>query len=177
MQSLIEQFLQVFLKNLYGEGQRRLKIKALSAGLRTLSGIRKLVLLQYALMISCFLCAAGLLGSTWLVVQQLSLSESFVFTLQLKFTLGLTAITGVVLYYTVRERTWINAMNLEHHIEALTALPSATQSSEQAMSREELSLVIGQMLDEKLSVLASEIAKGKAASDVTPLPTSPRSTG
>lgn len=170
MQSLIEQFLQVFLQNIYGEGQRRLKLKALSAGLRALNGVRKLILLQYVLMICCFLCAAGILGSSWILVSQWDSGELFILTLPLKFTLALTLLTAGTLYFTVRERTWIKAMNLERQIDALMTTPTETQESTPTVSspgltHEEVTSLVGQLLDEKLAALAREIAKTSPQAD------------
>jgi hypothetical protein len=149
--NLFEQIVEVYLGNLYGEGSRILKLKAVSAGVRAVNGVRRLLFLQYCLMICCFLFAATLFASAWLVLGHLSRGEPIVFDLQLKVLCTASVALGFLLYYTVREATWVKALDLERNIDELLGVQQAASVYPIGPSRAELVSLIDEALEKKLS--------------------------
>jgi hypothetical protein len=145
MERLIEIFFDQFVKEICGEGERRIKLQAFSAGLEVIRGVRRLFLLGYFLCFACFLSAISFFGLGYLLAGQwfaraLNFSDP-----RLIFCAAVFGGSTLLLALTVREKKWEAAFRLRERIEELER-----SSSSAGFSEAELARLIGKIVDEKM---------------------------
>ncbi len=144
MERVIEIFFDQFLKEIVGEGERRLKLQAFSACLSAIQGVRRLFLIAYFLCFSCFLSALSFFSTAFLVFEQLHSETPNWLDARLLFSLGLFGFSTGILALTVREKKWSGAFRLQERIVELEAARDA------GLSEADLVRVINRVLDERL---------------------------
>ena len=154
-QKALESLLQGITQSALSEGERLLRIRALRAGIEVVRGIRRLLLVQYVLNIACILLAIGILLTTWFVLEPLTQGRAIAFQFPLFFGLGLTLGAGALLALSVREKTWLQALDLDQQLDALSRPPAPIAPMAPAgpspLSREELTQIVSELLDQKLA--------------------------
>jgi len=153
MERVIEIFFDQFLKEIVGEGERRLKLQAFSACLEAIRGVRRLFLVVYFLCFACFLSALSFFATAFFAFEQWRADSYDWHEPRLLFSLAVFAASSGVLALTVREKKWSRAFRLQERIAALE-FSSASQGSGLSgmpgLNEEALMRVINRVLDERL---------------------------
>lgn len=144
MERVIEIFFDQFLKEIVGEGERRLKLQAFSACLEAIKGVRRLFLLAYFICFSCFLSALSFFAMTFSAFEQWRSSTPNWLDPRLLFSVGIFAFSTGLLALTVREKKWTGAFRLQERIVDLEA------ARDSGFSESDLVRVINRVLDERL---------------------------
>lgn len=144
MERVIEIFFDQFLKEIVGEGERRIKLQAFSACLEAIKGVRRLFLLAYFVCFSCFLSALGFFATAFVLFEQWQAGAFSWHEPRLLFSAGIFAFATFMLSLTVREKKWTGAFRLQERIAEL----EAAQSS--GFTESDLVRVINRVLDERL---------------------------
>lgn len=158
MERLIEIFFDQIIKEICGEGERRLKLQALSACLEVVRGIRKLILLGFLYCFACFLSALSFFATGYLLVEQWHSTQPNFLDPRFLFS-GIVFVASIgLLAITVREKRWEAAFGLKERIEGLES--AAAQPA--AFTETELALLVGKIVEQKLREHASEPASTEA---------------
>jgi hypothetical protein len=155
MERVIEIFFDQFLKEIVGEGERRLKLQAFSACLGAIRGVRRLFLVVYFLCFACFLSALSFFATALCAFEQWRAESPDWHEPRLLFSLVLFAFSTGILALTVREKKWSGAFRLQERIADLE-YESASQSS--GLREEDLVRVINRVLDERLKPDSEKVA-------------------
>ncbi len=160
MQDLVERYLAQLLEGTLGEGKRRLTLKAISMAIDALRGVRRLLMLQYTLMIACFLWAMSFFATGWMIAERwenspLALTPPFV------FSTGLLGAVTAVLLISVNDWLWIRATGLQKKKDELVRAGRKSEGNG-GMSREEMALMIGQVIEAKLDRALDERLRSAA---------------
>lgn len=144
MERVIEIFFDQFLKEIVGEGERRLKLQAFSACLEVIKGVRRLFLLAYVVCFTCFLSALSFFAMTFSAFEQWRMDSPNWLDPRLIFSAVIFALSTGLLALTVREKKWTGAFRLQERIADLEAARDA------GFSEADLVRVINRVLDERL---------------------------
>ena len=153
------------LKVGHQEGLKLIRNGAIAAATGAIRSLRYLLLLQYFLMFSCFLAALSAFTSLLLLATQLSETGSLHLTWPLGLCGVLTTLSSLLLGYTAREKTWLQASQIEVLMNQAFSTQKSTSSvgspstgSPSAGSTndaEAIARIVEQVLERKLRDLAS----------------------
>ena len=166
MQLGSEQLLEAVLKAVSGEGKKLLRNKAVSAGTLLLDGVRALLILQYVILINCFLWAMGLFTLGYCVTSRWQAGNPFEWSPVFALGVGSLALSTLVLFWTVRRRAWLRAFRLERQIESFipgshareSHTPSLNNSFGQ-LSEDQFAELIERVVDRRIEKMAENIAE------------------
>ncbi len=149
MKGFLEQILQIALEGAYDEGSRFLKVKTFGVALRMLNGVRRLLILQYVLIVACFLCAMSTFAAAFLLFDQYQTMHTFALEPKLLFALAVMGVSSFVLWLTVRESAWIRMFNIEERVEAMAQESAFSQMVDVKAMAEMMEQIIEKKLEER----------------------------
>ncbi len=151
MEAWLEQLTKIFL-----EGE--IKSGALAVGLRALDGVRRLVIVHHFLVVAGLLCGLSFfamgfgLCSGWAEFQWAAPPPALV------FSLGVFVVSGGVLWYSCRSRTWVSAFGLRRQIQAAIQEHTSAPASHPLVDPEALASLISKLIEQKLNPAAQPVA-------------------
>ena len=120
---------QSIIGNLLAEGKRIVKIRTLTFALEIIKGVRS----AYAYILISTVATLSLVTSFYISVflwaAQIEAIGEFRFTIPFLVALTLFFFSALLLYYSIRERTWVNAMGLEERVNNV-ARPSTKEGAQ-----------------------------------------------
>ena len=128
------------------EGIRFVRIRAIAALIRFVQGLRLLILLQYIILIFCFLNAFSFFFGLYLVSVQLSERGFLNLTWPLGFCAGLFLLSFTVLWLSLREKTWLSMFRIE---ELVDSVEREEACSSKVIDAEEIERIVEKVLREK----------------------------
>jgi len=158
--SMIEQWVESLARMAVGEGQRVLRIKALAAALQVVQGLRLLLILQYVLVISCFLFAGSFFALLWSILEPLSRGQPVLLSFPVYFFASVLLLSGFVLFLTVREKSWMRVLDLNRRMAELESSNEPQAEVPVGLSRQEITELVSEVIDRKLSRQALETHPG-----------------
>lgn len=150
MDKIIETLITQLFKELCGEGERRLKLQALSACLEIVRGTRRVFITLYLFCFACFLSAISFFFSSTIIFDQFHSGEWELLNPRLLFSFGIFAFSTGLLILTVREKKWVAAFRLEERIKELERGPASPGFASPIISEEILAKLIEEALDKRL---------------------------
>jgi hypothetical protein len=170
MERVIEIFFDQFLKEIIGEGERRIKLQAFSACLEAVRGIRRLFIVVYLLCFACFLSALSFFATGYLAAEQWKSSEPDWLDARLLFCAGIWIVSTGLLALTVREKKWSGAFGLREKIAALEHETSRQRESYgssggSGLTEADLVRVINRVLDERLKSQTEPVSETEKESE------------
>lgn len=148
MHKWLLQTLTYLLQIVRNDGIDLIRIRTVTSLIRIIAGLRRLLLLNYLILITCFLNAFSLFSSIYLLANQLSEQNHFELTWTIGYCLGLFALSSMILALTLREKIWIQAFRIEELVDSALSLPKHTSTNLQA---EEITRIVEQILASKFS--------------------------
>lgn len=135
MERIFEVLFERLVREICGEGERRIKLQAFSACLEVVLGVRGLVILTYLFCFSCFLSALSFCGAGYLLVEQWrSGSVNFLDPRLIFFGAAWLVSTGL-LVFSARKGRWASAFGLQERIDELSRPQPGPGFSEEAVVR------------------------------------------
>lgn len=116
MERVIELLFDHVLKEICGEGERRIKLQALSVALSAVLGTRKLILLIFFYCFSCFLAALSFIAAAFLLTEQYMGGAFHWLDPRLDLSVVLFLVSSSVLFFSVREKNWAGAFGIQEKI-------------------------------------------------------------
>jgi hypothetical protein len=156
------QILSELLKLAGHEGLRIARARATSAAIRIIHGVRKGLFLHYLISISCFLIALSLFASIYLASVQFSQQGHLKFELPLGASMGVFILFSAILYYSVREKTWVKTLQVEEVISSIFD-PSHDRHENGPASPEAIAKMIEEIVETKLKEFAKNPEKNNRA--------------
>lgn len=151
MDKFFETIITQLFKELYGEGERRIKLQALSAGLELVKGTRRVLIVLILFCFACFLSAISFFSTASVLFDQLQAGQWNFHAPRLLFSLSIFLISTGLLWLTVREKKWLAAFRLKERIQDLEGTPTPAQSPvNQVITEEMIAKLIDQALEKKL---------------------------
>lgn len=149
MQDFLDQFLKTYLKDVFGEGGQILKIKGLTAALQVLQGVRKLALLNYVINILCMTWTLSFFASAF----QIFFQQDIVWNAAFIFSSSTCLFSTLLLYLSIREKSWLEASGLKRMIEDMESCSSQNKDfhSKESIDQEVLLRRIESLIDRKIA--------------------------
>lgn len=154
-------FLHEFLQTLGSEGLRLTRIRAIGAGIRVIQAFRYVFLFHYFALMLSFLCSLSLFFTIYLVATQLAEHHTLILTWPLGLCSGLLFSCTGLLFFALREKTWMNLFRIEELVDAAIG-PGSSSSSSGDVSPEAIARIVEQVLERKFRELASQEIKPKS---------------
>jgi hypothetical protein len=152
MAEWIEEITKLFLKEVYGEGQRFIKAKALSAAITAMRAVRRALILHYLAMVTCFTVGLSLFASAYQIFNLLHDTGRVTLTAPLIFTLAAFVVSSLALWLTIREKTWLQASGLGQRIEEMNEQAAwAAEQRSAGIDEERLAIIIEQIIEKKFA--------------------------
>ena len=154
-----EQLLKLILKFAGRESLLMIRKRVIAAGNGFVRGIRYTLLLHYLILIFCFLTSMTFFASFFLFFQQLSDSGMVRPTWTLVSCFSFFILCAFLLYFTVREKTWLDAIQVEKTVDEILGVHSTeAQVDYQAISR-----IVEETLDARFEKLAEQLKKNNSS--------------
>ena len=152
LKAIIESLMAVFADHAIGAGRNFFRARTVGFFIELAAGVRRLLMVQYAVMIACFVWALAFVGTAYFLCAQYDRDGMIRMegSATLFLGLGLLVVASTVLYLTIRERTWLKALAIEAMIDhAMAAVPQSQPSA----AREELAALVSQLVEAKIHAL------------------------
>jgi hypothetical protein len=152
MDSRLDPILEAGVRGLCGEGRKLLQLRLNALLLRVMRGLRRALLLQYALLIACFVWALAFFSAGWMLADRgMSLFHGGgSWPPPFLFSLALLAVASLALFLTVRERAWSSALGIPETL----ADWAESEKAPGPPTEQELSAIVERVLERKLAELA-----------------------
>lgn len=156
-----EQLLKLLLNFVGRESLWMVRKRAIAAGNGFVRGVRYSLLLHYFILIFCFLTAMSFFASFFLVFQQLSDSGAIHFTWTLASCSIFFVICTLLLYLSIREKTWLDAIQVEKIVDDIIGIypDNGSHPSQSSVDYNAISKIVEETLDAKFEKLAEQLKK------------------
>jgi len=156
---LIENILGIYINQLLKEGQNFLKLKTATITLQAIRGIRQVALMMYFAFLFFTLFTAGIFIIATQLVNQLQQRGVIYLDTALVIGIVITFLSGLWLFWGLREQRLIEAFALQKLISKLDttpALSTATEHPPDKFDQRELNHLIDSMIEKRLTTLINE---------------------
>ena len=167
MRDLIEKFLGCYFKLFLQDAKNYLGLKAVSFALRILQGVRRLLMLQYLILVVCFVCALSFFATVLLLFAGWDaghLPGGLPLTL---FCGALFILSLTILHLSVRESIWMKASGLQTWVDAAgdSSSDPVDESivSSPVMTREEIENLIQSAVETRLKAKDASLGDRETA--------------
>jgi hypothetical protein len=148
MDKLFETLVTQLFKELCGEGERRIKLQALSVCLEVVRGMRRVFITLYLFCFACFLSAISFFATSTMLFDQFHSGEWDLLNPRLLFSFWVFVVSSGLLALTVREKRWASAFDLEEKIRELQREPASPQQP--IISEEMIARLIDAAIEKRL---------------------------
>jgi len=150
---ILDALLGAATERVVGEGRNLLRIKTLGFSIQLVGGVRRLLIVQYAVMIACFTWALTFAGTVFALCLEFDRGGALHFGASAFHWVGagMLALSTAVLWLSVREKTWLKALAIEEMIDqAMADAPRAVAPS----AHDEISRLVSRLVEAKLASMA-----------------------
>jgi hypothetical protein len=150
MDRLVAAFFDQLLREICGEGERRLRLEFFSAALSALKGTRRALILVYFFCFLCFLAALSGLAAAFFAYEGWRTSAVPPWRdPRFLFFAAIFSASVLFLGLTARERRWVGAFQLEEKIAELENARPPSPSGPSGLSEEQVVALIDRALDKR----------------------------
>ena len=150
-----ERILNAILAFAGRESLGMIRKRAISAGNGVVRGIRYSLLLHYLILIFCFLTALSFFAAFYLLSQQLSDTGGLHLTWSIYLCGLLFIFCSFVLFFTIREKTWLRVFQVEEIVDAVLGQRTPVEST---LSRETVAKIVEETLERRFKELSDQLA-------------------
>lgn len=142
-----------FVKEICGEGERYLRVRALSAAVRAVQVVRRLAIFGLFVLILAFVCAMSGFATAVLAFERLNQGLPLQDYSTFIFAAAIFGSTLLLLWICLRESAWVRASGLEERVQRMD---ESSPSASNGVDLEQVAALVERLVEKKLAEKSKE---------------------
>lgn len=152
---LIDQFFELATATLLDEGKRFVQAKAVAAWIKTLKGLRKIVLGYFVSLIAVIVLTAITMVLALHSLFQMQTYGTLSFDIPIVTCIGLLTFTIAIVFILLRESSWLKAFGVNEQMREMATKsemgkPVVSNTANEEIQQQKLRKMLEEILDERL---------------------------